>query len=116
MHQTSLPKPTPKTSLQIKSSSCKKFDFTQFYNKIVTDSMLDFSFRDSQNPEIQRLHQKASLSAASSLAHSKNCGKAWVRFLDFYRLMGLSPIETSGKKIGNYLVYRSECTKSPNVL
>ena len=52
--------------------------------------MLDFLFRDSQNPEFQRLHQKASLLAAFSLASStrSNYGKAWVCFLDFCNLLG----------------------------
>ena len=80
--------------------------------------MSEFSFSDVQNPEIKRLHQKASLLAASSLAKStkSNYGRAWVRSLDFCRLMGLSPMETSGQEIANLLVYRSERTKSPNIL
>ena len=112
-----MPKPIPEVPTQVKSSNRKKFDFNQFYDKIITDSMSDFSFRDSQNPEIHRLHQKASLLAASSLAKStkSNYGRAWVRFLDFCKLMGLSPMETSGQDIADWLVYRSERTKSPNV-
>ena len=80
--------------------------------------MSDFSFRDSQNPEFQRLHQKALLLAALALASStkSNYGKAWVCFLDFCNLMGYNPMETSGQDIANWLVYRSERTKSPNVL
>ena len=30
--------------------------------------------------------------------------------------MGLSPMETSGLHLGDFLVYRSEHTKSPNML
>ena len=79
--------------------------------------MSDFSFQDSQNPKIHCLHQKASLLAASSLANStkSNYGKAWVRFLHFCYLMGLIPMATSGQDIADWLVYRSEHTKSPNV-
>ena len=80
--------------------------------------MSDFSFSDVQNPEIKCLHQKASLLAALSLASSTktNYGRAWARFLEFCRLMGFSPMETSGLHLGNFLVYRSERTKSPNML
>ena len=83
--QTNLPKSIPKIPSQNKSSKRKKSDFNHFYNEIITNSMLDFSFRDSKNPEIHRLHQKASLLAASSLAKTieSNYGRVWVLFLDF---------------------------------
>ena len=79
--------------------------------------MSDFSITDSQNPEFQHLHQKALLLAALALASStkSNYGKAWVRFLNFCNLMGYNPMETSGQDIANWLIYRSERTKSPNV-
>ena len=38
------------------------------------------------------------------------------RFLEFCRVMGLSPMETSGLHLSNFLVYRSERTKSPHML
>ena len=67
-HSTSLPKTIPKSSPKNRNSKRKKFDFCKFYNEIITNSMSDFSFSDVRNPEIERLHQKASLLAATSLA------------------------------------------------
>ena len=78
----------------------------------------DHSFRDSQNPEAKRLHNKASVLAASALADSTKAiyGKAWARFLDFCDKMGYNPMEASGKDIVLWLVFRAEETSSPNML
>ena len=116
--QTNLPSSISHNPLQTEGSNCKKSDFHQFYDNIIKDVMSDFSFRDSQNPKFHCLYQKASLLAALSLANStkSNYGKAWVCFLNFCNSRGYNPMETSSQDIANWLVYRSEHTKSPNVL
>ena len=76
------------------------------------------SFGDSQNPEVRRLHGKASTLAATALATTTkaNYGRAWGRLLGFCAKMGFNPMEVSGLELASWLVYRAEQTSSPNVL
>ena len=103
---------------QTKISKSKKSDSHKYYDNIIKDVLSDRSFSDSQNPEAKRLHDKASVLAASALADStqSNYSKAWARFLDFCDKMGYNPMEASGKDIALWLVFRAEQTSSPNVL
>ena len=76
------------------------------------------SLGESQNPEARRLHDKASMLAASALTSSTkvNYGKAWGWFLSFYNKMGYDPMEVSGMELATWLVYRAEQNSSPNML
>ena len=76
------------------------------------------SFSDSQNPKARRLHDKASLLAASALASTTKTsyGKAWGWFLDFCDKMGYNSMEALGQELATWLVFRSEQTSSRNVL
>ena len=76
------------------------------------------SFGDSQNPKARRLHNKASMLAASALTSSTkaNYGKAWGRFLSFCNKMGYDPMEVSGPELATWLAYRAKHTSSPNML
>ena len=80
--------------------------------------MSDSSFGDSQNPEAKRLHDKASMLAASALTSTTkvNYGKAWARFLYFCDKMGYNPMEASGQELATWLVFRAKQTSSPNML
>ena len=80
--------------------------------------MLDHSFKDSSYLEARRLHEKATMLAASAFTNSTkgNYRKAWGQYLQFCDKMGLNPMEASGRDIATWLVYRSEQTSSPNML
>ena len=103
---------------QTLGSECKKSDSSQFFDIIIQDAMSDSSFVDSQNPEAKRLHDKASMLAASALATSTktNYGKAWAWFLDFCDKIGYNPMKASGQDIATWIVFRSEQTSSQNML
>ena len=90
---------------QIQSFKCNKPDPRQFYDNMIKDVMSGCSFGDSQNPEARRLHNKASLLAASALASTTkaNNGKAWARFLYFCDKMGYDPLEGLGQDLATWL-------------
>ena len=80
--------------------------------------MLDHIFKDSLNHEARRLHEKASMLAASTLANftKGKYGKEWAWYLDFCNKMGLDPMEVSGRDIATWLLFKSEQTYSQNML
>ena len=91
IHQQNCPVSLPQTQ----SFESNKPDPGKFYEEIIKDSMSGSSIGNSQNPEVRRLHGKASTLAATALATTTKAthGRAWGRFTGFCAKMGHNPME-----------------------